>query len=77
MTPVTSLGFVVGAICAVSGTILFALTIPVLSNNFAVLYAHARSRERAVPTDSLFVQLGTNIRRHSRTQCPPHVHLPV
>jgi len=66
MTPVTSLGYVVGAICAISGTILFALTIPVLSNNFAVLYTHARSHERVLQKDTLLAQIGTNIRRHSR-----------
>ena len=66
MTPVTSLGYVVGAICAISGTILFALTIPVLSNNFAVLYMHARSHERAVHTNSLLAQLGNSILRQSR-----------
>ena len=66
MTPVTDLGFVVGAVCAVSGTILFALTIPVLSNNFAVLYSHARSRERGAQKQNIFAQLGINILRRNR-----------
>ena len=65
MVPVTDLGFVVGAVCAISGTVLFALTIPVLSNNFAVLYSHAKSRERAAHGQSLLSQLTVNIRRRT------------
>ena len=67
ITPVTDLGFVVGAMCAVSGTILFALTIPVLSNNFAMLYAHARSRQRGLlHRESIFTQLGLDLTKRSR-----------
>jgi len=66
ITPVTDLGFVVGAMCAVSGTIIFALTIPVLSNNFAILYTHARSRERGLPGENIFTQLGLDLARPFR-----------
>ena len=43
--PVSKMGRVVGAICAVCGVMLVALTIPVMSNNFALFYVHARTRE--------------------------------
>lgn len=42
--PVTPYGYVVGAACAVSGVLLIALTIPVISNNFTLFYTHVRSR---------------------------------
>lgn len=42
--PVTPYGYVVGAGCAVSGVLLFALTIPVISNNFTLFYTHVRSQ---------------------------------
>jgi len=42
--PVTPIGYVVGACCAVSGVLLVALTFPVISNNFTLFYTHVRSR---------------------------------
>ncbi|XP_063447444.1 potassium voltage-gated channel subfamily C member 2-like [Mytilus trossulus] len=42
--PVTVYGYVVGACCAVSGVLMIALTIPVISNNFTLFYTHVRSR---------------------------------
>lgn len=42
--PVTPYGYVVGACCAVSGVLMVALTIPVISNNFTLFYTHVRSR---------------------------------
>ena len=43
--PTTAMGYFVGALCAVCGVLLVALTIPVISNNFALFYLHARTRE--------------------------------
>lgn len=42
--PITPIGYIVGAACAVSGVLLIALTIPVISNNFTLFYTHVRSR---------------------------------
>ena len=43
--PSTTLGFIIGCLCALCGVLLIALTIPVISNNFALFYMHARTRE--------------------------------
>ena len=45
LCPQTPVGYVVGALCAVSGVLLVALTIPVISHNFSLFYLHARTRE--------------------------------
>lgn len=42
--PKSSLGYLVGAGCAVCGVLMLALTIPVISNNFTLFYTHVRSR---------------------------------
>ncbi|WAR23741.1 KCNAW-like protein, partial [Mya arenaria] len=42
--PTTPIGYVVGTFCAVSGVLMVALTIPVISNNFTLFYTHVRSR---------------------------------
>ncbi|XP_069128671.1 potassium voltage-gated channel protein Shaw-like [Argopecten irradians] len=42
--PIQPVGYVVGAACAVSGVLMMALTIPVISNNFTLFYTHVRSR---------------------------------
>ena len=44
--PITPLGCVIGALCAVWGVLLIALTIPVISNNFSLFYLHGRTREQ-------------------------------
>jgi hypothetical protein len=49
--PNTSLGYMIGAMCALSGVLLVALTIPVISNNFALFYMHARTRETITAKD--------------------------
>lgn len=43
--PVTPMGRFIGATCAVCGVLLVALTIPVISNNFALFYVHVRTRD--------------------------------
>ncbi len=61
--PRTSFGYVVGAFCAVCGVLLLALTIPVLSNNFALFYLHARTRDDiANKPDDRQTWTGTNDR---------------
>ncbi|XP_021347952.1 potassium voltage-gated channel subfamily C member 3-like [Mizuhopecten yessoensis] len=42
--PTQPIGYVVGAACAVSGVLMLALTIPVISHNFTLFYTHVRSR---------------------------------
>ena len=49
--PTTALGCVIGSLCALSGVLLVALTIPVISNNFALFYMHARTREQITAKD--------------------------
>ncbi|KAK2188534.1 hypothetical protein NP493_129g02003 [Ridgeia piscesae] len=57
ITPVTVGGCVIGALCAIWGVLLVALTIPVISSNFALFYMHARTREQLVQQDRLRGQL--------------------
>ncbi|XP_050402185.1 potassium voltage-gated channel protein Shaw-like [Patella vulgata] len=47
--PTRPIGYVVGTACAVSGVLLVALTIPVISNNFSLFYTHVRSRAGVPP----------------------------
>ena len=42
--PTTTLGYVVGTLCALCGVLVLALTIPIISNNFTLFYSHAQSR---------------------------------
>ncbi|ELU09920.1 hypothetical protein CAPTEDRAFT_157089 [Capitella teleta] len=49
--PTTAFGCVIGAMCALCGVLLLALTIPVISNNFALFYLHARTREQIAEKD--------------------------
>ena len=42
--PTSPIGYVVGTACSVSGVLMVALTIPVISNNFTLFYTHVRSR---------------------------------
>ena len=55
--PTTPVGYIVGTACSVSGVLLVALTIPVISNNFTLFYRHVQSRaalprSRGVESDS-------------------------
>ena len=43
--PESGLGRSIGVLCAVSGVLLIALTIPVISNNFSLFYLHGRTRQ--------------------------------
>ena len=44
MTPQTTVGRVVGAICAVTGTLVIALPVPIVSENFSLFYKQERRR---------------------------------
>ena len=50
--PESALGCAIGMLCAICGVILVALTIPVISNNFALFYLHARTRDSIVNRDT-------------------------
>lgn len=49
--PTSPVGYIVGAACGVSGVLMIALTIPVISNNFTLFYTHVRSRKSDKPRD--------------------------
>lgn len=51
--PVTPIGYVVGTACSVSGVLMVALTIPVISNNFTLFYTHVRSRRSNSSSEKL------------------------
>ncbi|XP_050407893.1 potassium voltage-gated channel protein Shaw [Patella vulgata] len=44
--PKSGLGYVVGGLCAISGVLVIALSVPVIVNNFTVYYTHAQSRAK-------------------------------
>jgi hypothetical protein len=43
MYPKTEAGYVVGTLCAMSGVMVIALTVPIVVNNFMLFYQHATS----------------------------------
>ena len=44
MTPKTVMGRVVGSICAITGTLVIALPVPIVSENFSMFYKQERRR---------------------------------
>lgn len=46
MTPHTTLGRLVGSLCAVMGVLTIALPVPVIVSNFAMFYSHTQAREK-------------------------------
>lgn len=46
MTPRTSMGRLVGSLCAVMGVLTIALPVPVIVGNFAMFYSHVEAREK-------------------------------
>ena len=42
--PRSTLGYIVGILCAVCGVLIVALPVPVIVNNFALYYSHAQAR---------------------------------
>lgn len=43
--PKTTIGYIVSSACSLVGVLLFALTFPIIANNFTLFYTHIRSRE--------------------------------
>ena len=60
--PITPIGYIIGTGCAVSGVLLFALTIPVISNNFTLFYTHERSRQICRTTETIFMPNSKHIK---------------
>ncbi|XP_069136416.1 potassium voltage-gated channel protein Shaw-like [Argopecten irradians] len=46
MAPKSGLGYLVGSLCAISGVLVIALSVPAIVNNFTLYYTHAQSREK-------------------------------
>ena len=46
IVPKSTMGSFIAGVCAVSGILLISLVVPILSNNFALFYQHARTQER-------------------------------
>lgn len=46
VVPKSGLGYIIGGLCAISGVLVIALSVPVIVNNFTVYYTHAQSREK-------------------------------
>jgi len=46
MVPRTGLGYLVGSVCAISGVLVIALSVPAIVNNFTLYYTHAQSRQK-------------------------------
>ena len=44
VTPKTVVGRVVGSICAITGTLVIALPVPIVSENFSLFYKQERRR---------------------------------
>jgi len=45
LVPITPLGYIIGGVCALTGLVFLAMPIPVVVNNFATFYAHAKARK--------------------------------
>lgn len=46
MTPKTSVGRVIGSVCALTGVLTIALPVPVIVSNFAMYYSHTQARAK-------------------------------
>ncbi|KAH3886650.1 potassium voltage-gated channel protein Shaw-like [Dreissena polymorpha] len=42
MFPVTGFGYVIGSVCAISGLLMIAFTVPIIVNNFLLYYTHVQ-----------------------------------
>ena len=54
IVPSTGAGYVVGSICAISGVLVIALSVPAVVNNFTLYYTHARSRQKLAEKKKVF-----------------------
>ena len=57
MSPQSPLGYVVGALCALTGILATGLPVPIIANNFNLYYSHAKLKEQ--------VRVRKHSRRHS------------
>lgn len=46
MSPQTTIGRIVGSLCAVMGVLTIALPVPVIVSNFAMYYSHTQARAK-------------------------------
>lgn len=46
MSPQTSMGRIVGSLCAIMGVLTIALPVPVIVSNFAMYYSHTQARAK-------------------------------
>ena len=72
--PKTPGGMCIGALCAVWGVLLLALTIPVISNNFALFYMHARTRETIASKNRTIHKSEEDLGNTVRSRTPSGVH---
>ncbi|XP_052228830.1 potassium voltage-gated channel protein Shaw-like [Dreissena polymorpha] len=42
MVPVTGFGYVIGSVCAISGLLMIAFTVPIIVSNFVLYYTHVQ-----------------------------------
>ena len=45
MYPKSPMGYVVGAMCALTGILATGLPVPIIANNFNIYYTHAKLKE--------------------------------
>ncbi len=45
MFPKSPMGYVVGAMCALTGILATGLPVPIIANNFNIYYTHAKLKE--------------------------------
>ena len=45
MYPKSAMGYVVGALCALTGILATGLPVPIIANNFNIYYTHAKLKE--------------------------------
>ncbi len=45
MYPKSAMGYVIGAMCALTGILATGLPVPIIANNFNIYYTHAKLKE--------------------------------
>ena len=60
--PKTAIGRLIGSVCAISGVILIALTLPIFVNNFLTLYGYAEVDETLQKTTKYGGKAGSKIK---------------